>query len=349
MGSGIPAMWMRGGTSKALYFRREDLPDDICSRDQLLLKIMGSPDKRQIDGVGGSDPLTSKVAIISPSEDLEADIDYLFLQVAVDKAEVSDSQGCGNVLAGVGPFAIERGLVRAEAQKTTARIRMCNTGEVAEVIISTPDGKVSYDGNETIDGVPGTSAAIEIFFSNLAGSNCGSLLPTGNVSDVLDGLECTLIDNGMPCVIIKASDFGITGQENRHQLELNTEVKSAIESIRLRAGSLMELGDVTKKSVPKMTLVSESLSGGLLNTRSFIPHRVHASIGVFAAITVATACVIPNTVAASLASLPDGGIYEIEHPSGCTKVRLEFDDNGVVGRTGIIRTARKLMDGTVYS
>ena len=349
MDSGIPAMWMRGGTSKALYFRREDLPHDICSRDKLLLRIMGSPDMRQIDGVGGSDPLTSKVAIISSSEDPEADVDYLFLQVAVDKAEVSDSQGCGNVLAGVGPFAIERGLVRAEASKTSTRIRMCNTGEIAEVIISTPGGKVTYDGHETIDGVPGTSAAIQIFFSNLAGSSCGSLLPTGNVTDILDGLECTLIDNGMPCVIIKAVDFGITGRESRHQLELNAEVKAAIESIRLKAGNLMELGDVTKKPVPKMTLVSEPLNGGLLNTRSFIPHRVHASIGVFAAITVSSACVIPNTVAASLAPPLDGGICKIEHPSGCTKVRLELDNEGAIGRTGIIRTARKLMDGAVYS
>ena len=349
MDRAIPAMWMRGGTSKALYFRCEDLPDDICSRDQLLLKIMGSPDKRQIDGVGGSDPLTSKVAIISSSEDPEADIDYLFLQVAVDKAEVSDSQGCGNVLAGVGPFAIERGLVSAEAAETTTRIRMCNTGEIAEVIVSTPGSKVTYDGDETIDGVPGTSAAIQIFFSNLAGSNCGSMLPTGNVTDILDGLECTLIDNGMPCVIIKASDFDITGQESPHQLESNAAVKSAIESIRLKAGRIMELGDVTKKTVPKMTLVSEPLNGGLINTRSFIPHRVHASLGVFAAITVATACVIPNTVAASFAPLPGGGIYKIEHPSGCTKVRLELDDNGVIGRTGIILTARKLMDGAVYS
>ena len=349
MDSGIPAMWMRGGTSKALYFRREDLPNDICSRDKLLLRIMGSPDMRQIDGVGGSDPLTSKVAIISSSEDPEADVDYLFLQVAVDKAEVSDSQGCGNVLAGVGPFAIERGLVRAEASKTSTRIRMCNTGEIAEVIIATPDGKVTYDGYETIDGVPGTSAAIQIFFSNLAGSSCGSLLPTGNVTDILDGLECTLIDNGMPCVIIKAADFGITGRESRHQLELNAEVKAAIESIRLKAGNLMELGDVTKKSVPKITLVSEPLNGGLLNTRSFIPHRVHASIGVFAAITVSSACVIPNTVAASLAPSLDGGICKIEHPSGCIKVQLELDNRGAIGRTGIIRTARKLMDGAVYS
>jgi 4-oxalomesaconate tautomerase len=349
MDSGIPAMWMRGGTSKALYFRREDLPNDVCSRDKLLLRIMGSPDMRQIDGVGGSDPLTSKVAIISSSEDPEVDVDYLFLQVAVNKAEVSDSQGCGNVLAGVGPFAIERGLVRAEASKTSTRIRMCNTGEIAEVIISTPGGKVTYDGYETIDGVPGTSAAIQIFFSNLAGSSCGSLLPTGNVTDILDGLECTLIDNGMPCVIIKASDFGITGQESRHQLELNAEVKEAIESIRLKAGNLMELGDVTKKSVPKMTLVSEPLNGGLLNTRSFIPHRVHASIGVFAAITIGSACVIPNTVAASLASPFHGGVCKIEHPSGCIKVRLELDNRGAIGRTGIIRTARKLMDGAVYS
>ena len=344
----VPAMWMRGGTSKALYFLREDLPDDVQRRNQMLLKIMGSPDARQIDGVGGADPLTSKIAIISSSKDTAADVDYLFLQVSVDKAVISDSQGCGNVLAGVGPFAIERGLVKAGCQLTTIRIRMCNTDEIAEVIISTPDGEVTYDGDETIDGVPGAAAAIPIFFSNLAGSNCGSLMPTGKVIDVLDGVECTLIDNGMPCVIIKASDFGITGRESRNQLEVNAEVKSAIESIRLQAGSLMELGDVTKKSVPKMTLISEPINGGVVNTRSFIPHRVHASIGVFAAITVATACIIPDTVAASLAQLHVDGNYKIEHLSGSMNVRIERDDSGAIKRTGIVRTARKLMDGAVY-
>ena len=344
----VPAMWMRGGTSKALYFLREDLPDDVQRRNQMLLKIMGSPDARQIDGIGGADPLTSKIAIISSSRGSAADVDYLFLQVSVDKSEISDSQGCGNVLAGVGPFAIERGLVKAGCQQTTARIRMCNTGEIAEVIISTPDGEVTYDGDETIDGVPGAAAAIPIFFSNLAGSNCGLLMPTGNVIDILDGVECTLIDNGMPCAIIKASDFGITGRESRDKLEVNAEVKSAIESIRLQAGSLMELGDVTKKSVPKMTLISEPINGGVVNTRSFIPHRVHASIGVFAAITVATACIIPETVAASLAQLHVDGSYKIEHLSGSMNVRIERDDSGAIKRTGIVRTARKLMDGAVY-
>ena len=345
----VPAMWMRGGTSKALYFLHEDLPDDVQRRNQMLLKIMGSPDARQIDGVGGADPLTSKIAIISLSKDSAADVDYLFLQVSVEKAEITDNQGCGNVLAGVGPFAIERGLLKAGCPLTKTRIRMCNTGEIAEAIISTPGGEVTYDGDETIDGVPGAAAAIPIFFSNLAGSNCGSLMPTGNVIDILDGVECTLIDNGMPCVIIKAAELGITGRESRDKLEVNSEVKSAIESIRLQAGSLMELGDVTKKSVPKMTLISEPLNGGVVNTRSFIPHRVHASIGVFAAITVATACTIPETVAASLAQLPIDGSYKIEHLSGCVNVRIERDDSGTIKRTGIVRTARKLMDGAVYA
>ena len=344
----VRAMWMRGGTSKALYFLREDLPDDVRRRNQMLLKIMGSPDARQIDGLGGADPLTSKIAIISSSKDSAADVDYLFLQVSVDKAEISDSQGCGNVLAGVGPFAIERGLVKARCQLTTVRIRMCNTGEIAEVTISTPGGEVSYDGNETIDGVPGAAAAIPIFFSNLAGSNCGSLMPTGNLIDILNGVKCTLIDNGMPCVIIKASDFGITGRESRDELEVNVEVKSAIELVRLQAGSLMDLGDVAKKSVPKMTLISEPLNGGVVNTRSFIPHRVHASIGVFAAITVATACITPGTVAASLARSQVDGSYKIEHLSGSINVRIDRDESGGIKRTGIVRTARKLMDGAVY-
>ena len=349
MDRSVPAMWMRGGTSKALFFRREDLPNDVQSRDQMLLKIMGSPDARQIDGVGGADPLTSKIAIISSSEDSAADVDYLFLQVFVDKAEVSDSQGCGNVLAGVGPFSIERGLVRAEGTLTRVRIRMCNTGEIAEVLVSTPGGKVTYDGDEVIDGVPGPAAAIPIFFENLAGSNCGSLLPTGNVIDTIDGVKCTLIDNGMPCVIMRASELGLSGSECRDKLEANVAVKTSIESIRLKAGSLMGLGNVTKNSVPKMTLISQSNNGGVVNTRSFIPHRVHSSIGVFAAITVATACVTPKTVAASLAYLPYDGSYRIEHPSGSIIVRLDLDNNGSIERTGIVRTARKLMDGNVYA
>ena len=348
MGDSIPAMWMRGGTSKALYLLQTDISSDAAVRDRLLLRIMGSPDRRQIDGLGGADPLTSKIAIISASDDPEADIDYLFLQVAVNKAKVSDSQGCGNILAGVGPFAIERGLVKAENPVTTVRIRMLNTGEYAEAEISTPDRKVSFAGDVSLDGVPGTAAAIPLFFSNLAGSICGSLLPTGQATDSLNGIECTLIDNGMPCVIIRATDFGVTGNEPRETLAADQTLKAAIESIRLQAGRLMGLGDVSKKSVPKMTLITAANGNAVINTRSFIPHHVHASIGVFAAISVATACVIPHTVAAPVARLPDDNNYIIEHPSGTINVRLEMQADGTIQKSGIIRTARKLMDGSVF-
>ena len=348
MGDSIPAMWMRGGTSKALYLLQTDISSDAAVRDRLLLRIMGSPDRRQIDGLGGADPLTSKIAIISASDDPEADIDYLFLQVAVDKAEVSDSQGCGNILAGVGPFAIERGLIKAEDPVTTVRIRMLNTGEYAEAEIFTPNRSVVFAGDESLDGVPGTAAAIPLFFSNLAGSICGSLLPTGHATDNLNGIECTLIDNGMPCVIMRAADFGLTGNETPETLAADQTLKNAIESIRLQAGRLMGLGDVGKKSVPKMTLITAANGNAVINTRSFIPHHVHASIGVFAAISVATACVIPHTVAAPIARLPDDSNYIIEHPSGTINVRLEMQADGTIQKSGIIRTARKLMDGSVF-
>jgi 4-oxalomesaconate tautomerase len=348
MGESIPAMWMRGGTSKALYLLQTDISSDAAVRDRLLLRIMGSPDSRQIDGLGGADPLTSKIAIISASDDPKADIDYLFLQVAVDKAEVSDSQGCGNILAGVGPFAIERGLVKAENPVTTVRIRMLNTGEYAEAEILTPNRKVAFAGDESLDGVPGTAAAIPLFFSNLAGSICGSLLPTGHATDTLNGIECSLIDNGMPCVIMRAADFGLTGNETREALAADQTLKNAIESIRLQAGKLMGLGNVGKKSVPKMTLITASSGNAVVNTISFIPHHIHASIGVFAAISVATACVIPHTVAAPIARLPDDSNYIIEHPSGTINVRLEMQADGTIQKSGIIRTARKLMDGSVF-
>ena len=348
MGESIPAMWMRGGTSKALYLLKTDIPPDIAVRDRLFLRIMGSPDRRQIDGLGGADPLTSKIAIISASDDPKADIDYLFLQVAVDKAEVSDSQGCGNILAGVGPFAIERGLVKAENPVTTVRIRMLNNSEYAEAEISTPNRKVAFAGNESLDGVPGTAAAIPLFFSNLAGSICGSLLPTSHATDTLNGIECTLIDNGMPCVIMRAADFGLTGNETRETLAAKKSLKDAIESIRLQAGRLMGLGDVSKKSVPKMTLITAANGNAVVNTISFIPHHIHASIGVFAAISVATACVIPHTIAAPIARLPYDSNYIIEHPSGTINVRLEMQADGTILKSGIIRTARKLMDGSVF-
>ena len=345
---GIPCLWMRGGTSKGAYFLKDDLPADAVERDALLLRIMGSPDPRQIDGIGGADPLTSKVAILALATRADADVDYLFLQVFVDQAVVTDAQPCGNILAGVGPCAIERGLVAAAGETTPVRIHMLNTGEVATARVATLGGRVSYAGDAAIDGVPGTAAAVPLMFENIAGSMTGALLPTGNAFDVIDGVEVTLIDNGMPCVILRAADFGLSGRETREALEADTALKARLEAIRLQAGALMNLGDVAAKSVPKMTLVSAPAAGGALSTRSFIPHRVHASIGVLAAVTAATACLQPGSPAAALASLPRDGRFLIEHPTGAAAVFLDLAADGALKGAGTVRTARKLFDGRVF-
>lgn len=347
MSDGIPCLWMRGGTSKGAYFLASDLPADPVARDALLLRIMGSPDPRQIDGIGGGDPLTSKVAILSPPSRPDADMDYLFLQVFVDQPQVSPSQPCGNILAAVGPAAIERGLVTARDGTTEVRIHMLNTGEIATARIHTPSGRVSYDGDARIDGVPGSHAAVHLMFTGIAGSMCGAMRPTGHAVDVIDGVACTLIDNGMPIVVMQAADLGLSGRESPDILEADTALKARIESIRLQAGPLMNLGDVAAKSVPKMTLVSPPVQGGVIHTRSFIPHRVHAGIGVLAAVSVSTACLLPESPAAKLAKLPIDGRFLIEHPGGVAEVLLDIRD-GLVTGAGTIRTARKLFDGLVF-
>lgn len=344
--TGIPCLWMRGGTSKGAYFLARDLPADPTLRDDLLLRIMGSPDPRQTDGIGGGDPLASKVAILSPPTRSDADVDYLFLQVFVDQARVSDAQGCGNILAAVGPAALERGLVAAQEGETPVRIHMVNTGEVATALVRTPDRRVTYAGDSAIDGVPGTAAPIPLIFTGIAGSMCGALLPTGRAVDVIDAIPCTLIDNGMPVVIMAAADLGLTGHESRETLEADTRLKTRLERIRHQAGPMMNLGEVAEKSVPKMILVSAAEAGAIA-TRSFIPHRCHAGIGVFAAISVATACRLSEGPAAALARLPADNLFAVEHPTGAAEVLLEpLADGGF--RAGSLRTARKLMDGLVY-
>lgn len=345
-------MWMRGGTSKGGFFLAEDLPADLATRDALLLRIMGSPDPRQIDGMGGGDPLTSKVAVVRRSARPGIDVDYLFLQVFVDQAIVTDAQNCGNMLAGVGPFAIERGLVAATEGTTRVTIFMENTGQVAEAVVPTPGGRVTYEGDARIDGVPGSHAAIPVVFRDTAGSSCGALLPTGRASDVIEGVACTLIDNGMPCVVMAASDLGATGYESREELESEAlaPMRARIEAIRLAAGPLMNLGDVAEKSVPKMVLVAPPLGDGALATRSFIPHRAHAGIGVFAAISVATAALLPGSPAHGVARLPAGArkTMSVEHPGGATGCVLDLDAAGAVVGAALLLTARKLMDGVVF-
>ncbi|MFK7958609.1 MAG: 4-oxalomesaconate tautomerase [Lysobacterales bacterium] len=347
---GIPVMWMRGGTSKGGYFMKQDLPQETQERDRFLLRAMGSPDLRQIDGMGGADPLTSKVAVVSPSERPGIDVDYLFLQVSVDAPQVSDQQNCGNLLAGVGPFAIERELVTVNSDETRVAIFMENTGQVAVATVATPKGKVTYQGDARIDGVPGTASPIPLEFRDTAGSSCGALLPTGNALDVIDGVPVTLIDNGMPCVVMKAEDVGATGYETREALDGDAELKARIEAIRLAVGERMNLGDVSAKTVPKMMLVAPPQQGGVVAVRSFIPHRAHASIGVLGAVSVATACLIKGSAIAEVAQIPDGArkTLSIEHASGETTCVMETDADGAVTSSAMLRTARKLMDGEIF-
>ncbi len=345
---GIPCLWMRGGTSKGAYFLAGDLPAAPSERDAVLLSIMGSPDPRQIDGIGGADPLTSKVAILSPTTREDADLDYLFLQVFVDQALVSDKQGCGNILAAVGPAAIECGLVPVSGDVTSVRIHMLNSGEIATARVETPDGYVNYRGTTEIAGVPGSHAAVPLLFENTAGSLCGALLPTGREVDAIDGVNATLIDNGMPCVVMLASDLDVTGYETREELEANEELKRRVEKIRLIAGPMMKLGDVAAASVPKMVLVSAPKAGGAINTRCFIPHRVHATVGVLAAVTIATASRLKGSPAHSVVAAPDDGRYKVEHPTGDMEVFLDIAENGSIKGAGTIRTARKLFDGQVF-
>ena len=343
-------MWMRGGTSKGGYFLAEDLPADVAARDAFLLRVMGSPDIRQIDGMGGADPLTSKVAVVKRSDREGVDVDYLFLQVFVDRPVVTDAQNCGNILAGIGPFAIERGLVAAVDGVTKVAIYMENTGQVAVAEVQTPGGVVCYTGGAGIDGVPGVAAPIPLEFRDTAGSSCGALLPTGNVVDVIEGVEATLIDNGMPCVVLRAADLGITGDETPEELEADEGLRAKLEAIRLKAGPLMNLGDVTDKSVPKMTMVSRPRAGGAISTRTFIPHRCHKTIGVLGAVSVATACLLDGAPAAALAETGDGDTrsLSIEHPTGEMTVIARLDATGTPTSAAILRTARKLMDGVVF-
>jgi len=345
---------LRGGTSKGLYFHAKDLPADVPTRDAVLLAAMGSPDVREIDGMGGGHPLTSKVAVVQTSERPDADVDYLFLQVWPNRAEVSDNQNCGNLLAGVGPFALEEGLLSVQDGTTDVRIWMENTQTLATARIETPGRTVRYDGDAHIDGVPGSSAPIPIEFLDVAGSSCGSLLPTGNVVDVVEGIRVTCIDNGMPVVCLKAEDLGLTGYEEPLDIEANIAVCQKVEQIRLSAGRLMNLGDVTSSTVPKMTLLAPAKNGGVVTTRTFIPKKVHEAIGVFGAVSVATACLISGSVANEVAGVTGTSslmTLDIEHPTGYFSVSMDVstqDGVVIVNSAALLRTARLLMRGDVF-
>ncbi|KAF5991533.1 4-oxalomesaconate tautomerase [Streptomyces sp. WAC00263] len=346
----LRCMLMRGGTSKGAYFLAEDLPADAGARDDLLLRVMGSPDPRQIDGLGGAHPLTSKVAVVSRSQSPDAEVDYLFLQVGVDRAEVSDRQNCGNLLAGVGPFAVERGLVAARDGHTSVRIRMVNSGDHATATFPTPDRRVSYAGPAEISGVPGTAAPVVIEFER--GSN--PLLPTGHARDIVADTAVTCVDNGMPTVLIAASSLHVTGYERPRDLEEDLTLHDRLQRIRLEAGLLMGLGDVSETTVPKLSLLAPPANGGAVMTRTFIPVRCHTAIGVLGAASVAAGLRVQGGVGQDVARLPgNGGRLRIEHPTGFLDIESEIDDGTpgaapVARRTAVVRTARKIFDGTVF-
>lgn len=314
---------------------------------------MGSPDERQIDGIGGADPLTSKVGVISLSERDGVDLEFLFAQVSVDKPLVDTTPNCGNMLAAVVPFAIESGLFKAHGEVTTARVLTLNTGMLSDITIQTPDGQLAVAGDCHIDGVPGSHAPIAINFLDIAGSVCEAMLPTGNVKDIIDGVAVTCIDNGMPVVILTAAALNKSGYETREELNADADLKARLEKIRLKAGAAMGLGDVSDKVVPKMTMVSPARNGGAISTRTFIPRECHASIGVLGAVSVATACMLSGSVPFEIADVPPdaGGQLSIEHPSGEFTVDLEIvdgPDGPEVKRAALLRTARKLFSGHVF-
>ncbi len=364
----IPCLFMRGGTSKGPFFNEADLPADTTARDRVLLAAMGSPDRRQIDGLGGAHPLTSKVAIVRRSAQPGVDLDFLFAQLQPDKDTVDTTPNCGNMLAGVVPFALETGLLQAQGDTSTFRVLTLNTDMQCDITVRTPLGPqgryVEYEGDARIDGAPGSSAPITINFLDTAGSVCPSLLPTGQVLDrirveptaELSGFEpfeidVTCIDNGMPLVMFRASDLGRTGYESVAELNADTDLKTRIEALRRQISPRMGLGDVTHKNYPKMTLVAAPREGGSLSTRSFIPHVCHDAIGVLAAVTVATACVLDGSVTQGLTVMP-GGLTQtvsVEHPTGEFSVELGLDPANPqnVTRAALLRTARLLMRGEV--
>jgi 4-oxalomesaconate tautomerase len=344
---------LRGGTSRGLYVEAADLPADPAARDDLLLRLMGTPDPLQIDGLGGATSLTSKVAVVSRSERPDADVDYLFLQLGVDAATVSDRQNCGNILAGVGPFAVERGRVPSQDGETTVRIRMVNSDTISVATFPTPGGRPEYRGDVAIAGVPGTAAPVVLAFTDTEGSATGALLPTGRVRDTIEGVEATCVDNGMPVVVAMAEAFGLTGYESHEELAADPALLERVDAFRRKAGQLMGLGDVSSSSVPKTTLLAPARDGGQVCTRSFIPVRPHTAIGVLGAVSVVTGMLLPGAVGHELTEgWPEGtSQVDVEHPTGHLLVDVVVDTTGDtprVQRSGVVRTARKLFDGTAF-
>jgi len=348
----IPSMMFRGGTSRGLYFRGDDLPRDRDAISRILLSAMGSYSETQIDGMGGATPLTSKVAIVSPSREDGVDVDYLFAQVGFLEPIVDFGPTCGNILSGIGPYAIEQGMVKAGDGETTVRIRLVNTGALVDAAIQTPGGRVNYEGNTAIDGVPGTAAPVVLNFVEATGSKTGALFPTGQRTEEIEGVAVSLVDATMPAMILKAEDAGVTGYESAAELDANRAFFAFVEGLRLEAGRRMGLGDVSKSVVPKIMVLAPPRRGGVITSRYLVPMKTHTAHAVTGAITLACCVGAEGTVADGLAdrSRIVNDAMEIEHPSGAIGVALKLHDTGnkvEVESAGIIRTTRLLFSGQV--
>lgn len=343
----VPCVLMRGGTSRGPFFLAADLPSDPAARDRLLLRAMGSPHPIQIDGIGGSHAVTSKVAIVSPSSEKGADVDYLFAQVSVTQALVDTSPNCGNMLTAVGPFAIEKGLVAAKDGETTVRIYNRNTGALVEAVVQTPGGRVRYDGDLRIDGVNDPAAPIKMAFEDASGSKTGALFPTGLRMQTVGGYDVTLVDYAMPMMLVRAEDFGLNGNESAAEIDAMPDLFRKVEAVRLEAGSLMGLGDVSDKVIPKVGLLSRPRKGGTITSRYLMPHKAHQAHAVTGGLCVGAALSLEGTVASPLADRTRLPLIEVEHPSGKLELEMRTDGEKVLSAS-LVRTARKIMDGTLF-
>ncbi len=348
----IPCVIMRGGTSRGPFLLLDDLPSDAATRDEVLLAIMGSPHEIQVDGIGGSHSVTSKVAMISKSKRPDADIDYFFAQVQIHEKFVDTKPTCGNMLVAVGPFSIDAGLVPAQDGETRVRIHSINTGALVEAIVQTPGRRVEYEGNAAIDGVNGTAAPVGINFQSAIGAVTGKMLPTGKPLDFIDGVKVSCVDITMPLVMMRAEDMGKTGHETAVELDKDRELTTRMETIRRKAGQLMGMGDVSRNVVPKLALLSKPRNGGTIASRYFVPETCHKSHPVTGTVCISAACAIPGTIAAQVATLKPApqGLVKIEHPSGIILIDLDADfTNGRedLRRAALIRTARRIFEGNV--
>ena len=348
----IPFLFLRGGSSRGPYFRRSDLPEDRDALARVLIEVVGAGHPNNIDGLGGGTAVTTKVAMLSASEEEGIDVDYFFGQVAVAEREVDFAPTCGNILVGVGPAAIEMGLVKPTGDVTTVMIRAVNTGAVVRATVQTPGGRVSYKGDTEIAGVLGTAAPVGVEFLGVVGTSCGAMLPTGNLRDEIGGVEVTCMDVAMPMMIARADAFGLSGYETAAELDANADLFARMEAIRLEAGKRMGLGDVTRSVIPKIGLLAAPRDGGAICVRYFMPWKTHPSMAVTGSQCVAACVLTPGTVADGLGVVPPGNpaVVGVEHPQGVMEVTVDYSqgpEGTEINAAGLIRSARLIARGEV--